>query len=742
MAAWLLACTGRQVRHGFLEALIAWLWWGVALVSGTGILLGITGGFNAAGFFASHLLVLAAVGAARRHSLANDWSLLKERAGEAGQFFRAPGGERIGAAALILALAPLTFVAMIAEPAVLDSLTYHLPRIGHWLQQGHMGLIGATDERLDFVASGPEVVMAWLVGGVREGFGLTTVAQAMGGVMMVGSTIGLARQTGLSRGAALLAGALPLGMANVVVQFTASQTDLFTTGVFAATFYLWVAALRRGEISVPGALGAGLALGAKGTLFYLAPGAAIWVLWLAWQYRLTWSQWRQTALLGLVGVALFALPGLARNWRAYGSALGPEHWVKKHHQGFAAGGGVLEKLRLNISASLIQNAEPQSQPAFLRPVTNAFGEALLATLPEKDPYTLDALDRRGRLAKIYSRQEPDADVVGFGVLTLVLFAAGAVTACVRGRRPEAKAVLVWSAGIVVFLLFFETMQQWHPYGFRYFLLVAPWIAVVGAWGVDQLGRVGRLFAWVFLLAATAEVGWGVTTRTHQAGWRTVVEPERSLSAFVAGQWRAWSGQFAPAGAPLTLALPEERPISAFYRQWPRREIVFKSDPGTATTAEDFVRGAAGWTIVPATRFLGREGRVEARVWLFAGDEMSPFSVAAYRTLPADGVAPPVLYRWRRTLAGEGVSYDLLVKPSSKSGEPLRLNLANPAGSVTDYRITGPGVEQKGHLAAGQSRVVEIVIPGGQVAPLAVSFQLTTKADPAAALPSVDLLLTP
>jgi hypothetical protein len=53
-------------------------------------------------------------------------------------------------------------------------------------------------------------------------------------------------------------------------------------------------------------------------------------------------------------------------------------------------------------------------------------------------------------------------------------------------------------------------------------------------------------------------------------------------------------------------------------------------PATAAAA---VQNISGWLVVPARHFAGREGRVEKRVWLFYGDENSPFSLAAYRRVP-------------------------------------------------------------------------------------------------------------
>jgi hypothetical protein len=737
IAAWLLVCAGGHGGRGCLEAGLAWAWSCVALIAAGGVILGITGGFGAGGFLVFHGAVLAGLVLARRHRRAADWAGLSLAGRQARQFFNTPGSERFLGLSLLTILAGLMAISAWAEPAVTDALTYHLPRIGHWLQDGKIRALDSTDARLNFVAVLPDIVMAWLVGGVREGFRMTVVAQAIGGTMAVGATVGLARQSGLGRSASLLAGGLLLGMANVAVQFTAAQTDLFTAGVFAVSFHLWLVALRRGESSMLGAMGAGLALGAKGTLFYLGPSAVLWVGWLAWHHRLPWPQWRRTLLVATLGGGLFALPGFVRNWQAYGNALGPPAWVGKLHQGFDSVSGQLHKVYWNLTASVAQNFDPQSQPLGLRAISRTAGLALASQLPARDIYTLDNADRGLILAQILERREPDADVTAFGLVPLSLFLAGSLVALTR-RRENARLILVWSAGVVTFLLFFHAMQQWHPYAFRYFVLVAPWVAIVAAWGIEQLGRPWRLGLWTLALAAALDVGWHVTTDTHQAGWKTVSRPERSREFFVASAWRKWSRQLDHFNAPFALALPEERPLAAFYRQWPRREVVFKPDPPDNTdNAEDFVRGATGWVIVPATRFLGREGRVAASVCLFEGDESNVFSLVAYRTLAAGERSQPIIYRQRGVATGKSVTYDLLVKPVP--GETIRLALANPAKSARGYVWSTPLTQNKGRLAAGERIVVEMPLPVDAVGEIKIVFAPTEGQEIAAGLPTVEIV---
>jgi hypothetical protein len=638
---------------------------------------------------------------------------------------------------LLLIVAALTVIAGLAEPATYDALTYHLPRAAHWLQLGRIGIIGASDARLDFVAGLPEIVTAWLLGATREGYRLVLLVQAIGGIMTVAGTVGLARRSGLTRPASILAGALLMGMANVVGQFTAAQTDLFTTGLFVGAFYLWWVALERKETSAPGIIGAGLALGAKGTIFYLAPGAALWVGWLAWYHRLWGAQLLRTLLLGICGVTLFALPGFVRNWRAYGDPLGPEVWVKKHHQGFDSVHGQLKKLSLNLTTSLAQNFDPQSQPLPLRNLSRGVGQFLLRQLPNTDEYTLAGVQRTKKLAGILERTIPDTDAVSFGVASLTLFLLGLCLAVSRRGQKQATLVIVWGGGVIAFLLFFHALQQWHPFAFRYFVLAAPWIAVVSAWGIEQLTGNWKLCVWATAVACSLNICWWVTTQANQSGWPMVVRPQISLGLFAASGWKEWSTHLDHPDEPFTIMLPEERPLTAFYRQWPPRTIQYEAFTlGSETTAEGLAAAHRGWTILPAKTLLGREGRVAASVVLFDGDEASPFSLAAYRRLEPGEEPQPVIYRNRRIRGDMTLGHDVIVRSGTR--EKFRVLVKNSSKANRTYEMFTPVERTGGVVPAGSNLIVELKVVPNAINRIIVGFQAIDAKIPAADLPVVVL----
>jgi hypothetical protein len=238
-AAWLVQ-RALNPASGVLGQLLGWGLALLLLVTASGEVLSGLGALGAQGFLLAHAGVFLGLASWRRNYLSEDAAAL----GVLGRkFIDSLRGDRLVAGlSVVLGLIYIGFGLLAAwgEPVVYDALTYRLSRIGLWLQEGRITHFATDDARLNYMPVAPDLVMAWLAGTHRTGFAWVALAQTFGGGLLLVATAGLARCTGLGRAAALGAAGLLVGMANVVPQFTAAYTDLFTAGVFAAAFYIWL----------------------------------------------------------------------------------------------------------------------------------------------------------------------------------------------------------------------------------------------------------------------------------------------------------------------------------------------------------------------------------------------------------------------------------------------------------------------------------------------------------------------
>lgn len=735
-AAWLIVRWLAPHLPGMLEPLLAWLWAAGAIVVGSGILLSATGLLGPAGFAATHALLLAIMSSARCRQLRDDFSRLTALFRDVATIASARRREGPVMLALMVFLFLLGVLAAFAHTAVFDSLTYRLPRIAQWLQDGRVSHYASGDPRQNYMPVGPDIAMAWLLGGSRSGFRPAALAQWYGGALLMLSTYGIARRTCLSPLGSLGAVALLFGMANVVPQFSSTHTDLFAAGELAAAFCLWCHAAHRGEGSVLAGLAAGLALGSKGTLFYLMPGAAVWLAWTLYMYRPPLRACAATALAAAFSVLVFCGPVFARNFHAYGSILGPAESVR-----LILGAGTsdtrISKLALNLESSFAQVFDPNSQPPGLRGGGRAIGDALASRLPDHDPFAYQGLDRRAVLHALFERTEPDADATTFGVLALLGLVAAAITAAAAPMRPGAVSVLAWTLGTALFWLCFNQLQLWNPYGFRYNVLVAPWMAVSAAWWLQTLPGVARRIAWTVSLGAAFAVSWTILGSTHQVGWSAITQAEHSRGYFVYSRWREWLGSLDRAAEPLRPALGYNEPVAAFYRLPVPREVQPEVPPNpTSGTAEDLMRGRSGWMVVSAPVLMGREGNVEGRTWLFGGDPESPFSVAAYRALQPGELPRPMVYRRRSSSDTHWAFGELLVR--SWSDQPLTVSVRNAGPDPCNYRLSFPTGTKSGVIAGGAAAEIQVPMPKGAVREIMASFGPLREGDGAPRGTSLDL----
>lgn len=711
-AAWLATCAAGLPRRGLVESSLGWLLLGLAWIAGSGVVLGSCGWLGPTGFFGIHAAALAGLLALRR-SVRTDFDAWRDwgRAWVRLLGSRMPEGWIAGgiiAGGLVLAV-----LAAQVEPIIYDALTYRLSRIGAWLQDGWIRHYATDDPRINYMPLAPDVVIAWLVGATREGFYLAPLSQLAGGILLLGSTYGLARMLGLSRLTAFGAVILVLGMANVAVQFTTVQSDLFTAGVFAAAYLLWHRAWARGEGSWVAGVGVALAFGSKGTLFYLAPGAAVWVGWLVWRQRGQCRSLGSTTLGFVAAGVVLVVPGYWRNHATYGSLFGPHEAVVLHHGEFPSAAHFPEKTILNLGTSAAQALEPNAQPLWLQESARAAGEWLAGKFPaEPDPYVFIGQSRRAQLESVMRLPEPDADVVTCGLLAIALFAGGVIASIFLQRTPAATQVLVWSAGVAAYLATQHGLVQWHRWSFRFLVLVAPWMGVVGAWAVSRLPGKFRVAAWTALVVSSLQVFAVVQMQTSQAVWQALMNPTRSGSYFYYSNWRAWAQRLDQPAAPLRLAFPINQPLASFYRlNPPRVAIIERLSDLDAPTAEAAVTSRSGWLLVPLEHFMGREGRVMGRVGLF--------NLAAYRALAPGEKPEALLYGSRLIPVDKILRHELVVR--TWTDVPVRLELTNPGRSAWRFQLRTPTAERIATVPAGGRLVIEAPVPADVIALITVDF---------------------
>lgn len=382
----------------------------------------------------------------------------------------------VGLLALRLALQVWCFA-----PHQPDTLAYHLPKIGEWIQHRGFTLEWGIDRRSTFPA-GFELVEAWWVVFLRH-----DVLIEMAGIeflLLAGAaTQAIARDVGVAPRAAALAGLFYVMTPALLLQAVAALNDGPAAALVVATAALVLSRAHPGLIL----LAVGLGLGVKPTYGFALPGILLLHLLLprTSEERPRSSRWAVSA--GAVGLAIGA-SWYIRNLFQFGNPIHP-----MGAEGMQAmSGKTLQRMGPNLD-SLVQNL------------------------------------RRLMDIRIYDSTLPygaQCDMIsGWGVIP---FALGMVALVVvlREDRLLRRVALGFAAALVSVLL----LVQSDPWYLRFTLFFPALLAVAVARLVEACPRAG-LVASAALLAqflgtfVPGEMPVGGVRTLAEQGWRV-----RSLDA--------------------------------------------------------------------------------------------------------------------------------------------------------------------------------------------------------------------
>ena len=385
------------------------------------------------------------------------------------------------------------FAIAVATPTTnFDSLTYHLPRIMHWVQQQSVDHFPTDNSRqIEFAPWSSFAMMTlYLLWGNDQLLNLVQwtamlsslvvlcwIAAQLGGFLPTGRAVGDASASAAKAGrvtalTCLLTATLPIG----VVESITTQNDYVTT-FWLVCLVAFTLSLLKDPGNVWYAVGAGLAFGlgvlAKPTTFiYAAPLLAAAGLCLL--LRLPTVKARlKFLLLFAVAFLLLNAPHMCRNYALFGSPLGSPYIFSIERNQRTSFGTVTSNLIRNLSLHANSGV-----PFLTRSLNAALSKAhQLTGTSLTDPATTY---QGGAFffAKKFFIYDSQASCTYH---LLLIFLAG----CLALRKPKANSQLLWYCAPVVmsFLLFCALLkwQQWHTrLHLAYFALLMPFVAIVVA----------------------------------------------------------------------------------------------------------------------------------------------------------------------------------------------------------------------------------------------------------------------
>jgi len=435
--------------------------------------------------------------------------------------------DRMLVAGAAFVLASIGLVALLAPPNTADVLSYHLPRVMHWVQDGSVRDYPAhVLQQLKATPGAEELVLQLVV--LAGDDRLVNLVQWVSLCLVAVAASLVARELEGTGRAQVVAAALAVAVPSAIAEASGAKNDVVAS-LWLVSMALLVLQFRRSP-STAGALVFGLATGlallTKETAYlYAAP----FVLWFA---LLALRGGRRPALsrMALVGAAVVLLNGpfWTRNLVTFGSPFGPA--AERTTQGtFPYANDLFTPSAL--ASGLIRNAALELAPPWKGGVDAI--ETSVARLHQV--IGIDENDTRttwpGQTFAL-----PRGDGQRFedhvpNVLPFLLALLSAIIVLVRYRRgPLSAYVLCVAAGAILFSVVFR-WQPWHGrLHIPLFELSAPFVAVAL---VRSVGA--RATAAVAVLALLAALPWVLDGRPRALlGAHSVFAHSRTEQLFTTG----------------------------------------------------------------------------------------------------------------------------------------------------------------------------------------------------------------
>jgi hypothetical protein len=252
----------------------------------------------------------------------------------------------------------VAIVGFVSPPNSYDSMTYHLPKVMHWIQDHSVEFYPTHILRQLYLVPGGEYIMLHLqllAGSDRLDF----LAEWFS---MVGCAVGvslIAAQLGARRRAQILSALIVMTIPTGVLQASSTQTD-YITAFWLVCFVSWMLQLvERWDWLSVAAAGAGLGLAAltKGTTYIFALPFLVWCgVLLLRKHHLRAAGMAAAIIIFLV----INLPGSVRNQRLFGNPLGftqdgtnrPPMLSYKLSNDTFSGGALVSNVARNIGSHL------------------------------------------------------------------------------------------------------------------------------------------------------------------------------------------------------------------------------------------------------------------------------------------------------------------------------------------------------------------------------------------------------
>ncbi|MEO0797003.1 MAG: hypothetical protein AAFX93_17740 [Verrucomicrobiota bacterium] len=707
--------------------LSAWFILLIGQVHLIGVLLGYLGLLTPWSFTLVQLLFTGCLFALRDKSRLTEWTPREDKSQSRLDDY---------AALFLFGLAVILLITgLFLSPADFDSVGYRLGRIGQWLQNGDIYQAPTTDPRMNYLGVNGDMLMLWLTSPFPSGYPLTNLPQWAGGVALALACWALMEAMGFSRTTRLCMLALYASMPVVIGQMMTPQVDLLFAGIMISGLLWLYLSLRSGASPWIAWVAIAMAIGTKGTAFYMGPGLlALGLIWL-WKFKPSQKTVIGNTVAASVCLLAFAAPRHIENYINFGNPLAPEKEIVRlhgtNHNGFA-----WDKLWVNGVSYNLELLSPYSNPPLVADFSEIALDALgRGLLPESDPYALGK-DRRGYyLSHVGGIGSFENSLQGScGLVPVLLALLGAILFAFRRHRSRLSNDSSWiliglTLAFASLAILLSGFYNWSPYKFRYFLPGVPVILLLAGVAIQQLNPRKQKIA-LISLSFFALVSFGKQyTNGTTTGWRGLTKSDPTIVTKTMEKQGQMLSEEVEAGSKLAICLSYYSPLSPFFRNGLSLQTVIIPEndlSGMDSPADFFEATNYDYLITHPSTFAEHDSSIFTRASLHL-PEYPKFNFVLYRKQDAGEATNGYIKRIEQAPNPNALSTALVIHLQRSGAEPIQFAFRNLDRAPLSIQLrASPSGETQSLIVSPQQQVsIEFTQPSTQQ--IAVLVQKTTGA---------------
>lgn len=414
---------------------------------------------------------------------------------------------------LLINLAVIVFASLVSAfflpPHNTDAITYHLPRVFHYLQNESLS---SYESNYIYQTIHPRysaiLNIAWH--SVLPLEAVFQLVQFTAGIIAAVAVTGIARSIGASHVSSIIAGVVFLSCTNVMLQLSTPQNDLLIASYFAACLFFILKWANKPSLlcAILASLSISVAIGIKANVVIFVPSILTLLIILVHRRRI----WKNMIHFSVLPVLLFVTvftSGYWDNYQRYGHPLGPSSVASEVTILNESVPSILLHGSKNLARYSIRSTSADGLPR-LRPIVIA-GRTIQRTL--ELPFERLGLDLYNPklCRKPYTAVGPDSheDRAWYGVISILILIPSFLLSFLPKHRERYLPI---SISVLVFYLTQSYLAQYDPWRGRAFISAAVLFSalspiVTSSFAIGRNRILAVAIAGIILLSSLSAFAW-------------------------------------------------------------------------------------------------------------------------------------------------------------------------------------------------------------------------------------------